>query len=41
MTMSTKCPTTFGEWGAELEEFEAAQAKDKQEAEQQARAWRK
>lgn len=30
-----------GEWGAELEEFEAAQAKDKQEAEQQARAWRK
>ena len=30
-----------GEWGVELEGYEATQAKDKQDAEQQARAWRK
>lgn len=30
-----------GEWGAELKGFEASQAKDKQDAEQQTRAWRK
>ena len=30
-----------GEWGVELKTFEASQAKDQRDAEQQDRAWRK